>query len=202
MEIFSVILSLILFLLLTSALKLNMIFSICCSLIFYIGLNLVFSKDKEELTIEEKNNMTKKGKELINKISKYQNLVEKKELKENIKVICNLSNKILTAASDGKKNTDVRKFINYYLPFTLSILDQYNEIEDKDLSSKESIEFLKKVEVLTEKIKLACENTLNSLYEGDLINTSADIKVFEGMLKSDGLVDDNMKIRIGSEKNE
>lgn len=200
MEILSIILSLLLFLLMTLKFKLGLIFSISCALVLYIATSFIFAKEPEEIIEIEKTNLSKKGKEAIVKINKYQSLIENKTIKDNIKVICDLSNKIIDTAEKGKKTNDVKKFINYYLPFTLNILDQYNEIEDKGLSSKESKEFMKKVETLTDKVKIACENTLNSLYEGDMINTNADIKVFEGMLKSDGLVDDNMKIRIGSEK--
>ena len=200
MEILGIILSLLLFLHMTLKYKLGLIFSISSALILYIAISLIFTKEPEEITEIEKTNLSKKGKDSIIKISKYQTLIENKTIKDNIKVICDISNKIIDTAEKGKKTNDVKKFINYYLPFTLNILNQYNEIEDKNLSSKESKEFMKKVETLTDKVKIACENTLNSLYEGVMINTNADIKVFEGMLKSDGLVDDNMKIRIGSEK--
>ena len=53
---------------------------------------------------------------------------------------------------------------------------------------------MKKVEKMLDRVKEACEIQLNNMYETDLLNTNADIKVFETMLKSDGLVDDNMNI--------
>ena len=201
MEMLIIVPCIILFLLLSLGLKFSLLLSSFCSLFLYISLSLLLSKDQKQIIEINEQDLTKKGKELIGKISKYQSLIENDTIKKNIKQICNLSSKILDTASSKKKSSSVKKFINYYLPFTLNILEQYNEIEDKGLSSKESKSFKEKVEVLTDKIKTACENTLNSLYEGDMINTNAEIKVFEGMLKSDGLVDDNMKIKIGSGKN-
>ena len=44
------------------------------------------------------------------------------------------------------------------------------------------------------RVKTACEAQLNNMYDLDIIDTNADIKVFETMLKTDGLVDNNMNI--------
>ena len=55
---------------------------------------------------------------------------------------------------------------------------------------------MKRTEELISRVDVACREQLNDLYEGELINTGASIKVFEDMLKSDGLVDDDMKIRV------
>ena len=92
--------------------------------------------------------------------------------------------------------------IDYYLPFTLNILTQYNTIEDQKLTSRESKEFMLKVETMLDRVKEACESQLNNMYETDLVSTNADIKVFETMLKTDGLVDDNMNIKIEEKEGE
>ena len=49
---------------------------------------------------------------------------------------------------------------------------------------------------MIKRVKEACEVQLNNMYETDLLNTNADIEVFETMLKTDGLVDDNMNIKV------
>ena len=111
--------------------------------------------------------------------------------------ICKTSRRIVeTIKENPKKAKQISKFVDYYLPFTLNILTQYNKIEDQKLTSKESREFLIKVETMIKRVKEACESQLNNMYETDLVNTNADIKVFETMLKTDGLVDDNMNIKI------
>jgi hypothetical protein len=88
----------------------------------------------------------------------------------------------------------VRKFVDYYLPFTLKILDQYDKVENQSLTSQESKEFMERVERMLGRVKTACEAQLNNMYDLDIIDTNADIKVFETMLKTDGLVDNNMNI--------
>lgn len=200
--ILSIVLSVLLFLLLKVLFNLGFIISALSSLLFYIGFNLILTKDEKTLVIDANKSSLTKGLKTIDKISEYESLIDKKEIKQNIRDICKLSTDIINVAKEKNKETSVKKFINYYLPFTLKILNEYNDLEDKKLSSRESKKFMSNVEALTEKIKSACEKTLNSLYEGDMLNTNAEIKVFEGMLKSDNLVDDNMNIKIGSGKNE
>ena len=43
---------------------------------------------------------------------------------------------------------------------------------------------------MTEKIKNAFNEQLNNMYQTEMIDTDAEIKVFESMLKSDGFLDD------------
>ena len=44
-------------------------------------------------------------------------------------------------------------------------------------------------------IEIAFQNQLNTLYNNDLIDTNAEIKVFEAMLKSDGLLDNSISVK-------
>ncbi len=200
--ILSIILSVITFLILSVGINLNIIFSLFIAILSYFGYTMVL-KSKEELQIEIDNNtpiyakLVKSGKDNIDKMRRYKNLIDSKGMSEYIDSICNTSDKIIDAVRENpKKINQIRKFIDYYLPFTLDILDQYNTIEDRKLTSAKSKIFMKKTEELISRVDEACLEQLNDLYEGELINTNASIKVFEDMLKSDGLVDDDMQIKV------
>ena len=80
--------------------------------------------------------------------------------------------------------------MNYYLPVTIKILSRYDDIENQKLNTKESEKFMKSVLDMTEKIKDAFNEQLNNMYQSEMIDTDAEIKVFEGMLKSDGFLDE------------
>ena len=198
----SVIMSFLIFSFLYLGLKFGISFSLLISVISYFALTMIF-KSKNELQ-EEVNNPFKEYEKLTNEassnikeINKYVHLIQNKKITDNISVICELSNKIIKTVKDNpKKINQIRKFINYYLPFTLNILKQYDNIENLKLTSSKSKKFMDKVEVMMDRVKDACQEQLNSLYDGDMLNTSADIKVFEDMLKSDGLVDDNMQVML------
>lgn len=190
------------FCLLYLGLDLNIIFSIVVSLIAYYAATMIF-KEKDELQMDISQDLVKYEKLItdaranIRRLELLKEKIENKTLRDDITYVCDISDRILKSLKENPKKTgQVRKFIDYYLPFTLNILTQYNKIEDQELTSIESKEFMDKVEMMIGRVKEACEIQLNNMYESDLLNTNADIKVFETMLKTDGLVDDNMNIKV------
>jgi len=190
------------FCLLYLGLDLNIIFSIVVSLVAYYAATMIF-KEKDELQMDISQDLVKYEKLItdaranIRRLELLKEKIENATLRDDITYVCDISDRILKSLKENpKKIGQVRKFIDYYLPFTLNILTQYNKIEDQELTSIESKEFMDKVEMMIGRVKEACEIQLNNMYESDLLNTNADIKVFETMLKTDGLVDDNMNIKV------
>ena len=158
-------------------------------LIFYTNKEkIVENKKIEEILIDARN------KNLI--IKKMISLVEDSELKENISQIYSSIEKIInTVEKNPEKYRIVDNFFEYYLPETINILKKYDEIENQKLSSKEIDDFMKKTKNMIKKINLAFKNQLSNLYQTDIIDTDAEMKVFESMLKSDGYDDNNLNIK-------
>lgn len=198
----SIIIGISSFCLLYLGLDLNIIFSLVIAIIAYFACTMIF-KEKEESQVDINSDLVEYEKisgEIKNKITRLDILmvkIENEDIRTNIKDIIDYTNRMLISLKENpKKIKQVRKFIEYYLPFTINILTQYDKIEDQELTSNESKEFMQKVETLIARVKDACQVQLNNMYETDLLNTNADIKVFETMLKTDGLVDDNMNIKV------
>lgn len=204
--IISIVIGIACFCLMYLGIDLNIIFSALISVGIYFACTMIFNKKEDMQTIVdaefvEYQKIYSEAISVIRKIEMLEPQIESDTIKNNIRDISDTVNKIIASLKENpKKSKQVRKFIEYYLPFTLNILTQYNTIEDQELTSKESKEFMQKVEKMLDRVKDACEMQLNNMYESDLLNTNADIKVFETMLKSDGLVDDNMNIIKVNEK--
>lgn len=200
--IISIIIGIIIFCILYLALDFNVFFSAIISIVAYFAFTMIFKErdvvqEKVEKDAFEFQKLTNNALVNIRRIENIKKELDNVELVKNIDSICLTSRKIVETIKDNpKKAKQINKFVDYYLPFTLNILTQYNKIEDQKLTSKESKDFLLKVETMIGRVKEACELQLNNMYETDLVNTNVDIKVFETMLKSDGLVDDNMNIKI------
>ena len=198
--IISIIIAIIAFCGLYLGLDLNVIFSIFISLGSYYALTLIFNRNEvlqEKIDLEriEYEQLTAQATNTIKQIKGLEGKIENQGIQSNISQICETSDKILLSLKEKpKKMKQVRKFVDYYLPFTLKILDQYDRVENQSLTSQESIDFMERVERMLDRVKLACEAQLNNMYDLDIIDTNADIKVFETMLKTDGLVDNNMNI--------
>ena len=168
--------------------------SLAISAVAYGAGTLIFKdRNKLDLSIDKKNlyDILKEAKEETLQISNISKQIEDKEVVENIEQICDISNKIIdTLSKNPNKLGQARNFLNYYLPVTIKILTRYDEIENQRLNTTESKEFMESVKKMTEKIKNAFNEQLNNMYQTEMIDTDAEIKVFESMLKSDGFLDD------------
>ena len=76
------------------------------------------------------------------------------------------------------------------MPVTIKILERYDEIENQKLTTKESKKFMSSVENMIKKIKDAFEEQLSNIYQTEMVDTDAELKVFESMLKADGFLDE------------
>ena len=176
------------------ALGIELLPSLAISAAAYGAGTLIFKdRNKLDLSIDKKNlyDILKEAKEETLQISNISKQIEDKEVVENIEQICDISNKIIdTLSKNPNKLGQARNFLNYYLPVTIKILTRYDEIENQRLNTTESKEFMELVKKMTEKIKNAFNEQLNNMYQTEMIDTDAEIKVFESMLKSDGFLDD------------
>lgn len=176
------------------ALGIELLPSLAISAAAYGAGTLIFKdRNKLDLSLDKKNlyDILKEAKEETLQINNISKQIEDKEVVENIEQICDISNKIIdTLSKNPNKLGQARNFLNYYLPVTIKILTRYDEIENQRLNTTESKEFMESVKKMTEKIKNAFNEQLNNMYQTEMIDTDAEIKVFESMLKSDGFLND------------
>jgi len=127
-----------------------------------------------------------------NQIEKIIPQIEDCELVQDIKEIHDSVEKIInTVEKKPDKFKRMDNFFNYYLPVTINILKRYDEIENQRLVTEESKEFMASTKSMMKKINNAFKNQLSNLYQSDMIDTDAEMKVFESMLQSDGFTQDN-----------
>ena len=84
------------------------------------------------------------------------------------------------------KNKTVTKFLDYYLPICVKIVDRYDDIENQSLTSKDSKKFMEDSKRIISDTNKAFKKILNSLYQSDILNADAEMKVYNSILKSDG----------------
>lgn len=127
--------------------------------------------------------------------------IEDEELVSEIKEINDTVKKIIDAIEKKPdKYEKVNNFFDYYLPVTINILNRYDEIENQSLNTEESNKFMNSTKNMVKKINKAFKVQLANIYQADIIDTDAEMKVFENMLKSDGYQDDDFNISKGEKK--
>ena len=87
------------------------------------------------------------------------------------------------------------------LPVLLKIVNRYDEIENQRLISKEGKDFMIKADKMIEETKEAFETILANLYQKDLMDADAEMKVYDLMLKADGITGENL-MKKGSDEDE
>ena len=84
----------------------------------------------------------------------------------------------------------VRKFMNYYLPVTVKLLDQYRMLEDTGLDGEHIAKSKTAVENSLSMIADAFEKQLDNLYRDTQLDITSDIQVLETMMAAEGLTKD------------
>ena len=166
---------------------------------------LVLSGIKPKKTLKNTNiSLYKKienAKKENSEIKEFIPKVESEYTKTNLKSINETVDKILKVVeNDTKKEKKLNNFFDYYLPVLIKIVNKYDEIENQRLVSSEGKIFLKKADKMIEETNKAFSIILSSLYQKDIMDASADLKVYDMMLKADGILED--EIMKGSREDE
>ena len=129
-----------------------------------------------------------KAKEDNKNIRELMPQIEDRELQNYIIQICTTTDRIInTVNANPHKFKKAESFFDYYLPVTLKIIRRYDEIENQRLTSKDSQNFMIHTKELLAETNRAFDKQLSSLYQADIVDIDAEMKVFDMMLKADGL---------------
>lgn len=83
--------------------------------------------------------------------------------------------------------SNLRKFMNYYLPTTKKLIDVYREMDKETIISENVTKTKREIEDTIDTINQAFENLLNSFFEEKALDVSSDISVLHTMLAQEGL---------------
>ena len=154
-----------------------------------VASELVISGNKKiqevvEPTFKEKVAISKKQ---INYLKEMIGKIDDEKVNNDLKGVTESANKIITRIEANElKNKSAKKFMDYYLPVCVKIVGRYDEIENQSLTSRDSKEFMQNTANLLKATNKAFKKILNSLYQSDIIDADAEMKVFNTMLTADG----------------
>lgn len=114
-----------------------------------------------------------------------------------------LTEKILgQVKADPAKLPQIRKFMNYYVPTTLKLLNAYDRMGAQGVEGENISGTMAKVEQMMGTIVIAFEKQLDSLFGSEALDISTDITVLENMMAREGLSDDPIHRSQEAEKND
>ena len=100
--------------------------------------------------------------------------------------------------ADPKKLPQIRKFMDYYLPTTLKLLNAYDRMGAQGVNGENIDNTMQRVESMMGTIVTAFEKQLDMLFGSEAMDISTDITVLENMMKREGLSEDTGELHAES----
>lgn len=86
-----------------------------------------------------------------------------------------------------RKLPQIRKFLNYYLPTTLKLLNAYDRMDAAGISGANIDGTMGKIETMMDTVATAFDRQLDALFGDEALDISTDITVMENLLAREGL---------------
>lgn len=125
----------------------------------------------------------KQNKEMNNLVMSIEDELVRKDVKAITKTVDDI---IETVKKEPKKAEKIDTFFEYYLPVTLKMVKKFETIEEQKLTGKESLKYMKTAKKNLSEANEAFKKIKESLYQSDIVDADADMKVFNTMLESEG----------------
>lgn len=130
-------------------------------------------------------------KKILDELRRVNDAIPDEEMSDKISRLEAVSAKIFEQAkSDPDKLPQMRKFMDYYLPTSLKLLNTYAELDNQGVEGENISESKHRIEQTMDTLVKAFENQLDRLFASDALDVSTDIDVMQNMLRADGLTDD------------
>ena len=140
---------------------------------------------------EELDKMIADGKLAISEMKRLNESIQDATISRQIDRLEEISGKIFAQVqAEPKKLPQIRKFMSYYLPTTLKLLNAYDRMSGQGVSGENIGGTMKRVENMMDTIVQAFEKQLDSLFGAEALDISTDITVLDNMMAREGLVDD------------
>lgn len=130
------------------------------------------------------------GRTAIKEMGRLYSSIPETSVKSRIMKIMNISDKIIKNAVDDPKDIPaIRKFLNYYLPTTIKLLNAYDRMYAQGVDGSNISGTMSRIEDMLDTIVVAYNKQLDSLFADEALDIETDIQVMDGMLRREGLKD-------------
>ena len=147
-------------------------------------------QEQEEKLPPELQSVIFQGKRAIADIRRLNDEIPDERMSAQIDLIERLTAQIFDCVKQHpEKLSQIRQFLNYYLPTTIKLMEQYVTLQNQSVKTENITEGMQKIEDLLDKVIVAFQRQLDALFESDVVDITADIRVMEQMMASEGLTE-------------
>ena len=142
---------------------------------------------------QELDKMIADGKKAIAEMKRLDDSFADPTISAQIVRLQELSGKIFAQVEANPETLlQIRRFMNYYLPTTLKILNAYDRMGEQGVSGENISSTMQKVETMMSTIVTAFERQLDSLFGSEAMDISSDMVVLENLMAREGLTEDQL----------
>ena len=135
----------------------------------------------------EINALIKERARAVSEMRRLNDNIEDETISRQIDHLEEVTGKIIDqVVADPKKLPQIRRFMDYYLPTTLKILNAYDRMDSAGIAGENITATKAKVETMMESLCEAYDKQLDSLFGDEAMDISTDITVMEQLLKQQG----------------
>ena len=128
------------------------------------------------------------GRGWIRRIQEANAALPGQEISEKLTQLETVTGKIFSCVEKHpEKLPEIRRFMNYYLPTTVKLVTSYREFESQPVQGENILTAKKEILDILDTVNSAFASLLDSLFQNDAIDISADISVLKTMLAQEGL---------------
>lgn len=176
---------------------------------YFVG-RCFFKGVKEEVEVEPEpirtgnqalDEMITQGQLAMQEMRRLDDNIKDDIISGQIRKLEELSGKIFDQVKQTpEKLPQIRKFMNYYLPTTLKLLNTYDRMGAQGVSGGNIGATMERVENIMGTIVTAFEKQLDALFGAEALDISTDITVLENMMAREGLAEDAVHRTVNEEK--
>lgn len=140
---------------------------------------------------EELDKMIAEGEKAISEMKRLDDNIADATISAQIVRLQELTRRIFEQVkATPSKLPQIRKFMSYYLPTTIKLLNAYDRMGAQGVEGENISGTMVRVENMMSTIVLAFEKQLDSLFGSEALDISTDITVLENMMAREGFTDD------------
>lgn len=157
-------------------------------------------RKEQEDKLEKKRTSTKmsplmkEGLAYVKVLREVKEKISGENISDKLMRLENIILKILDSLEkNSKHSTDMQRFMEYYLPTTIKLVNAYHEFELVDIQGENITTAKAEIETTLDTINQAFERLLDDLYEGAAFDVTTDAEVLQSMLAREGWTEKDFK---------
>ena len=128
------------------------------------------------------------GNKALSEMGRLYLSIKDTEVRQKINEIMRVTDKITQdAISDPSDIPQIKKFMNYYLPTTIKLLNAYDRMSSQGIQGENLDRSMKSINEMLDDAIVAYQKMLDSLFANQALDIETDIEVMNTMLAREGL---------------